>query len=202
MKITWYGHSCFKIETELGSAVLDPYAPGSVPGLSLPALEADVVLCSHEHHDHAYAAGVTLSGRTPGFDVRMVSVYHDEVRGLKRGRNTIHVLTAESLRFAHCGDLGHRLSPAQLRELGPVDILAVPVGGFYTIDAVTAKEVCDSIGAKILLPMHYRSATAGYDVLTGVESFTGLYDSALSEYIDGNSVTLSGKPTATRVIVL
>ena len=113
MKITWYAHSCFLVETESGSAVLDPYAPGSVPGLSLPPLEADLVLCSHEHSDHNYRAGVKLSGKAAELRVEKIQTFHDEKQGALRGPNTIHALEAEGLRVAHLGDLGHRLSEAQ-----------------------------------------------------------------------------------------
>ena len=103
MKLTWYGHSCFLLETAEGSVLLDPYSPGSVPGLQLPELTADLVLCSHNHRDHGYREGVKLSGRTPALRVERLETFHDEKGGVLRGTNTVHILEAEGLRVVHLG---------------------------------------------------------------------------------------------------
>lgn len=174
MKITWYGHSCFKVSFDGGSVVFDPYADGSVPGWTLPQLSADAVLCSHRHDDHAGAGKVTLSGREPDCKVETVECFHDAEHGAKRGANTIHILTADGVRVAHLGDLGHEPDEAQLAAIGAPDVLLIPVGGFYTIDAATAAAVAEKIGARITVPMHYRGEGFGYDVIGTVEEFTVL----------------------------
>ncbi len=174
MKITWYGHSCFLVESAEGSLVFDPYAPGSVPGLSLPELRADAVICSHAHADHAYADGVSLSGRAPSFKLHSLDTWHDELGGQKRGANTMTVLEAEGLRVLHMGDLGHMLSAQELSALGRVDVLLIPVGGYYTIDARQAAELARLIAPGITVPMHYRGEGFGYDVIGGVEEFLAL----------------------------
>lgn len=174
MKITWYGHSCFKVSFDGGSVVFDPYADGSVPGWTLPQLSADAVLCSHRHDDHAGAGKVTLSGREPDCKVETVECFHDAEHGAKRGANTIHILTADGVRVAHLGDLGHEPDEAQLAAIGAPDVLLIPVGGFYTIDAATAAAVAEKIGARITVPMHYRGDGFGYDVIGTVEEFTAL----------------------------
>ena len=174
MKLTWYGHSCFLLETAEGSAVFDPYAPGSVPGWLLPPLTADCALCSHQHSDHNWAEGVTLTGRTPAFKVETLDTWHDEEKGALRGPNTIFAVEAEGLRVAHLGDLGHELSPEQLAALGRIDVLMIPVGGFFTIDAATADRVAAAIGAPVVIPMHYRGADYGYDKIGPVEDFLAL----------------------------
>lgn len=174
MILTWYGHSCFLLETAEGSVVFDPYAPGSVPGLTLPALRADAVLCSHGHRDHGYAEAVTLSGRKPGFRVTEIDSFHDDKHGLLRGKNTIYVVEAEGKRVAHLGDLGHELNDRQLAALGRIDLLLIPVGGHYTIDAQTAARTAEAIGARLTVPMHYRGAGFGYDVIGPVEDFLAL----------------------------
>ena len=179
MKLTWYGHSCFLLETAEGSAVFDPYAPGSVPGWLLPPVTADAALCSHGHGDHNWAEGVTLTGREPRFRVEALHTWHDEAQGALRGDNTIHVVEAEGKRVAHLGDLGHELSPEQLRALGRVDVLMIPVGGFFTIDAATAQRVAKAIGAPVVIPMHYRGADFGYDKIGPVEDFLALRDDVL-----------------------
>lgn len=174
MKITWYGHACFKIDTAEGSLVTDPYSPGSVPGLRLPALAADRVLCSHGHSDHSFAAGVTLSGREPELKISLIPCFHDGERGRLRGENLISVIDAEGLRIVHLGDLGHARSQEQLRALGNVDVLLLPVGGFYTIDANQAQALCTALRPRIVVPMHYRSGAYGLSNVAPVEDFLRL----------------------------
>ena len=174
MKLTWYGHSCFLLETAEGSVVFDPYAPGSVPGWRLPPLTADKVLCSHQHADHNWAEGVTLSGRTPAFRLQALNTWHDGEQGALRGPNTIYVVEAEGRRVAHLGDLGHELSAEQLAALGKIDVLLLPVGGFFTIDAAQAARTAEAIGAPVVIPMHYRGAAFGYDKIGPLEDFLAL----------------------------
>ena len=188
MKLTWYGHSCFLVESDSGSAVLDPYSPGSVPGLTLPALTADTVICSHGHRDHFYPQGVRLSGGENRMEVTRIPSFHDGLKGLLRGENTITVLEAEGLRLAHLGDLGHLLEPEQLARLGHIDVLLIPVGGHYTIDAAQAARLADQIGAGITIPMHYRGEGFGYDVIGPVEDFLSLRERVVC--LETNSLEL------------
>lgn len=174
MTITWLGHSCFLLESGGFRALLDPYH--EVQGLPDLSAEADAVYCSHDHFDHAYTEKVRLtSGRTNPFSVTEVRTFHDDKGGSLRGTNVIRKFTAGGVSVAHFGDLGHPLSPEQLKELGPCDAILIPVGGFYTIDAATAKAVADSVGAPVVVPMHYRNGPVGFDVLSTLEDFTGLY---------------------------
>ena len=174
MKLTWLAHSCFLVETAEGSVVFDPYAPGSVPGLCMGEVTADAVICSHEHSDHNWREGVKLTGRKPGFAIRQLETWHDDAGGSLRGPNTITVLEAEGLRVAHLGDLGHPLSAEQLQALGPVDVLLIPVGGYFTIGPETAWAVAQAIKPRILVPMHYRGEGFGYDVIGPVSDFLAL----------------------------
>ena len=176
MRLTLYGHACFRAETEAGSVVFDPYSPGSVPGLTLPPLTADAVSCSHGHRDHNFSAGVRLSGKTPGFALRAVPSFHDDQGGALRGENRITVLEAEGLRLVHLGDLGHELGEEQVRAIGRPDVLLIPVGGFYTIDAETAARVVQALRPRLAIPMHYRGAGFGYDVIGPVEDFAARFE--------------------------
>ena len=143
MHLTWNGHSCFTLETQQGKLVLDPYRPGSVPGLPDLKLEADGVYCSHQHDDHAGAELVTLSGRGHTVQVEEIETYHDPEQGALRGKNTIRIFIAEGLRVAHLGDLGCELTAEQIQRLAGLDALLFPVGGFYTIDAQQARKVVE-----------------------------------------------------------
>ena len=174
MKITWYGHSCFQLDSTNGSAVFDPYAPGTVPGLALPQITADAVICSHGHGDHNYAQGVTLTGNRPGFSVTQVNTFHDGNKGAQRGENLVTAIDAEGMRVVHLGDLGHPLSAEQIKELGKVDVLLIPVGGYYTIDAQVAAMIVSVLAPRITVPMHYRGEGFGYDVISTADAFLRL----------------------------
>lgn len=189
MKIIWHGHSCFSVEAEGYTVVFDPYADGSVPGYAPLRLGADAVYCSHGHADHSAAELVTLSSRGCPLSVDTIASFHDPVRGLKRGKNTIHILRAEGLRVAHLGDLGHMLSAGRLDALRGVDALMIPVGGYYTIDAATAKKLVDAIAPRVILPMHYRDGGRGYDIIAELADFTDLCDNIVR--YDTNTLELT-----------
>lgn len=199
MKLTWLGHACFFLETEEGSAVFDPYMPGSVPGIELPQITADAVICSHGHRDHCYAEGIRLSGHSPDFSVKQYSSFHDDEHGKKRGENLITVIDAEKQRVVHLGDLGHTLSPELLSELGYVDVLMIPVGGFYTVNAITALEIVKKISPRITVPMHYRGNGFGYDVISTVDEFTAGAENA--KIIDCSSLEITPETEAMTAVL-
>ena len=205
MRITWHGHSCFTLETAEGSVVLDPYADGSVPGLAPLRLTADAVLCSHEHQDHGAREVVALTGQTPAFGVETISTFHDPEGGALRGENTIHIISAEGMRVAHLGDLGCDLTPEQRERLRRVDVLMLPIGGYYTIDAHQARTLATPLFPRIILPMHYRSATNGYrfgyEVLGLLGNFTSVCPREALVYYKENSLEVT-KSTRNQVALL
>ena len=174
MKITWCGHACFLLESECGSVVFDPYAPGKVPGWKLPELTAELVVCSHGHTDHNWTEGVTLSGRPFTGELTQIPSFHDDRRGALRGENTITLVEAEGLRAVHMGDIGCMLTPEQIAALGRVDVLMIPVGGHYTVDAREAWEIVQALRPSIVIPMHYRGKGFGFPVIGKVEPFLKL----------------------------
>ncbi|MDO4649625.1 MAG: MBL fold metallo-hydrolase [Eubacteriales bacterium] len=165
MKVTWIGHSCFKVESNGYTIVIDPYAAGSVPGLRPVNVTADQVLCSHEHSDHNGRDEVSLTGREETespFKVEILPTWHDEVHGAKRGNNRIFVISDGEQRIAHFGDLGCDLTEEQMEALKGLDVALIPVGGFYTIDGNQAAEVIRALNPKIVIPMHFRDDQAGF----------------------------------------
>ena len=178
VNITWYGHSCFKLECRGYSVVLDPYANGKVPGLPPLALTADAVYCSHYHDDHGCAEAVRLvSGGAPcPFAVTELETEHDGEGGRLRGMNTVRIFTAGRLRVAHMGDVGRPLRKHEAETLRGVDALLIPVGGYYTIDAAQAAEMVDIISPRVTIPMHYRSGDIGFSVLAAPDDFVKRFD--------------------------
>ncbi len=165
MEISHIGHSCFKIKGKNTTIVIDPYDPKKV-GYKLPKLEADVVLLSHKHADHSYLEGVReyrLVVETPGeyelagTFIYGIQTYHDENKGSERGENTIFQMEIDGFSLLHLGDLGHELATETLEKLTDVDVLMIPVGGVYTIDAKTAVKVIASIEPAVVVPMHYQT---------------------------------------------
>lgn len=177
MKITYIGHACFLIEDNAGhTLVTDPYESGSVPGLADHGVTADEAICSHDHYDHNDSKGVrkpqtVWDGR---FDIKTVQTFHDDVRGAARGRNNISIITVDGLKIVHMGDIGCELTGSQIDDLKNCDVLMIPVGGFYTIDARQAYEMTAKIDPKAVIPMHFRGKTYGYDVIATNEEFVGL----------------------------
>jgi L-ascorbate metabolism protein UlaG (beta-lactamase superfamily) len=180
MRIKWLGHACFLVTSEGGVRIItDPYAVGG--GINYSPIEetADVVLVSHDHGDHNNVSAVqgkpeVIKGpgtkTAKGIGFRGVATSHDTSQGTQRGFNTIFCFTADDLTLCHLGDLGHVLSQAQVTEIGPVDILFVPVGGFFTIDATVADQVCNQLRPKVIVPMHFKTSKCAYPI-AGVEDF-------------------------------
>lgn len=174
--ITWLGHSCFKVRWEDYLVVFDPYEDGSVPGFGPVRETANMVLCSHEHGDHNFREGITLvdAGKEPPFQVLELSSWHDGEQGARRGANVIRILENDQIRIAHLGDLGCLPSDEELEPLKGVDVLMVPVGGYYTIDAGQARRLVEAVKPRVVIPMHYRGSGFGYDVISPVEDYLKL----------------------------
>jgi L-ascorbate metabolism protein UlaG (beta-lactamase superfamily) len=191
-KLRWFGQSFFQLETTKGKKVV--FDPHAIPEFGRHAVQADIVLCSHLHTDHTqlgviqdvkaarvfYGLEVTKKGRPADWKkvnekvgaigIRSVPLYHDPNEGMSRGKNAAFVVRADGLTFCHLGDLGHELTPAQAKAIGPVDVLMVPVGGIYTINGSQAKKVVAQLKPRLyVLPMHY--GVPGYEDLLPLDEF-------------------------------
>lgn len=181
MIITWQGHSCFKIQDKTGTdgitLITDPF--NKEIGIKPPNCEADVVTVSHNHDDHNNVS--TLRGKpfvidcAGEYDVKGVLVegvdsFHDDKEGELRGSNVIYRIELDDISVVHLGDLGGPLTDSQLEKLVGTDILLVPVGGKYTLDAKGAVEVISQIEPRIVIPMHYKTDGLKLDI-DGVDKF-------------------------------
>jgi len=220
-KLTWLGQSAFVLETATGTRiVMDPIPKGL--GYDLPAgLKADAITISHEHPDHNNVAlvinkprilrGLTadkkgwtkIDEKVKDVAIRSVGVYHDDKRGAERGLNTVFVFETGGLRIAHLGDLGHLLTDEQLSAIGSVDIVLVPVGGVFTIDAYQATRVVDQLHPRlVVVPMHYKTPVVTVKELEPVDEFLERKANVVHEA--GNTLTLTpvkARP-AVQIVVL
>jgi L-ascorbate metabolism protein UlaG (beta-lactamase superfamily) len=103
--------------------------------------------------------------------IRALPTYHDTSKGSERGNNLLFVIEADGLRVAHFGDLGHVLDAATVKELGPIDVLMLPVGGFYTIDPAEATAVMESVKPAVTIPMHFKTPKCEFPIAP-VDEFT------------------------------
>lgn len=215
LKLRWFGHACFLLTSPSGTTVLmDPF--GESVGYAVPRLKVDAVTISHDHFDHNNTAaaqpgakiirGLTETGwatlHETVAEVKLFTVptYHDAEQGAKRGRNAIFVFQVGGLTVAHLGDLGHVLSAEQQRAVGPVDVLLLPVGGFYTIDAAQATQVMNQLKPKIVIPMHFKTDRTANLPIAGVEEF--LQGKPKVQRVQGNELSISSLPAETTILVL
>ncbi|KKS31837.1 hypothetical protein A2380_01990 [candidate division WWE3 bacterium RIFOXYB1_FULL_43_24] len=180
MEITYIGHSCFKIKGKKDlTIVIDPYDPKI--GYKLPKMDADILLTTHNHFDHYNISGVSgykLLIDGPGeYEVNGAFIYgiptfHDDKKGDERGTQTMYVIDIDGFTLMHLGDLGHELNTELLEKISKVDVLMIPIGGVYTINAEKAAQVISSLEPGIVLPMHYKTDDlVGFDDLQGLDKF-------------------------------
>lgn len=171
MKLIWHGHACFTLVFLKESIIIDPYENESVPGLPPLKLKGNLVLMSHDHADHHGINPIEIISQPMQAKVTKINTYHDRQLGQLRGSNVIHMIEAEGLRIVHLGDLGCSLTEDQIKLLLGCDVLMIPIGGHYTIDAIEAHRVVKQLHPRVIIPMHYRGESFGYDVLAPVDDF-------------------------------
>ena len=211
MKLKWLGHSCFLITSDTGLRIItDPYTSGGGIRYAPVNEAADIVMVSHDHFDHNAVSSVpgkpeVVTGNgvrdVKGIQFRGVATYHDTSRGGERGANTVFCFFVDGVKLCHLGDLGHKLSREQIDEIGAVDILLVPVGGFFTIDAKVAGQVCDDLDPRVVVPMHYKTPKLDFPV-AGVEDF--VRDKENVKRLDSSEVEFKPGtlPEVTEIVVL
>lgn len=211
MTIEFLGHSCFKLTESTGTSVVcDPYSPKT--GYDMPEVTADAVTVSHHHFDHDNISAVKGNPviidkecryGLPGVEIEAIKSFHDGQRGKLRGENVIFKFRMDGIDICHLGDLGEACSSELIDALLPVNVLLIPVGGVYTIDAKMAKEYVDRIMPDVVIPMHFREKGCNIDI-DKVDEFIDMFDEEYIEQTDGNAIELmrSDLNGDTKVILL
>jgi len=229
IKVRYYGNSFFVIESNKGVRIC--FDPHMITEYGRPPddLKADVVLISHNHVDHTRvdalanwhdkddakkpkiirglkgtglrADWAAVDEKIGGVKIRSVGLYHDDMEGLRSGKVSAFIVEMDGWRICHLGDLGHMLSPAQLKAIGEVDVLMIPVGGIYTINGSEAKKVMAQIKPKqYVFPMHY--GTKFFDDLLPVNEFLDGQKKERVAESDDNQLTLNRDPARPRPLTV
>lgn len=165
MIVSWHGHACISIQFNGYTIVIDPHDGLSI-GLKKPSLKADLVLVTHDHFDHN-AVGLVSKEKTRVIkqfygeaivdDIKIAGykTYHDKIRGKRRGENAVYVIEIKGVKIAHLGDLGEIPEQPVLERLAGVDLLAIPVGGTFTIEPDEAWSIVEKTKPLNIMPIHY-----------------------------------------------
>lgn len=213
--VWWYGQACLRIKGKSTSIVIDPY-DGEFTGLGKLKLEADIVAVTHDHGDHNNVSAVSgiSEGKNPfvlngpgeyeiaGVNVVGIPSFHDDKGGADRGKNTIYSINVDDVNFVHLGDLGQKqLTQAQVEALSACDVLFIPVGGTYTINADDAPDIISALEPKIIVPMHYFVDGLKFK-LDPVSKFLGAMGKEKLEPVAKLSVSQERMPQEVEVVVL
>jgi L-ascorbate metabolism protein UlaG (beta-lactamase superfamily) len=231
VSIEWYGQSCFLIKTEDGVWIcIDPFDPEKMP-YSLPEGPVTLAFASHDHFDHNNLGGVypsiaikggaggamvtdplkmippygtyTFSTDSTTYSLTVVPSYHDDANGEKRGLNTISVWEIDGFRIVHLGDLGSGLDAEQMKAIGRPDVLMIPVGGYYTIDAEQAHKIVDQLSPHIVIPMHFKTKALGDKLpISGVEGFLQGWKEVTKAQGSVLSLKQGGLPEGPEIVLL
>lgn len=203
--LKWLGHACFVVTSAEGKKlVIDPFSKLGYPS---PEVSANVVLVSHNHFDHSTVdtikdnpeviRGLNSDGdwndvdqTVAGFHIKSFACYHDSKSGVVRGKNTIFLIEVDGLRLVHLGDLGHVLNDKTARAIGRVDVLMIPVGGYFTIGPDEAWKVVDQLAPRVIVPMHYKTPVVGKLPIGPVDDFTAKRAKASMRQLKSNTATL------------
>jgi L-ascorbate metabolism protein UlaG (beta-lactamase superfamily) len=210
MRLTWYGHAAFLLETEHPPRriIMDPFAPES--GYQAINEPADLVTLSHENlRFHSHLASVqgtpaVLQGLTcppgeqlwEGLPLRAVTVFENVQH---EGPNAIIKLTVDGLTVTHMGDCGHALDAATLAAIGQTDVLLALTGGPPTLSLPDLLDVVERLRPAWIVPMHFRTVPLKLNLLP-LEAFLTTFAAYPLRRVGAASVTLSradlpAKPT-------
>ncbi len=209
MDIIWYGHACFRLKDRNTTVVTDPYNKSL--GLTLPRPKADIVTVSHANPHHSYIEAVKGEFKVvdgPG-EYEIGGTFVTGVRMLppKKQDNTptqnnnIFVIYLDDIAVCHLGDITHIPSQNQVEDMGNIDVLLIPVGGYNALNAAQAAEVISVIEPYIVIPMHYNLPDLAIN-LDPVSKFLKEMGIAQAEAVDQLKLTKSALPEETQIVLL
>jgi L-ascorbate metabolism protein UlaG (beta-lactamase superfamily) len=218
MRLRWFGQSAFLLSGDAGTVMIDPFdgplarergTQWDYPDIE--GVEPDLLLITHEHFDHANQDAIggdpqvirstAGSFETPVGDVLAVASEHDASAGTERGPNSIFCFELDGLRVCHMGDFGQSaLRDEQRAAIGEPDVLLVPVGGHFTIDAEAAAELVRALDPAVVVPMHYGNPAVGLP-LAPVDDFLALMEDRELQRSDGSEVELERPESGATVVV-
>jgi len=212
MNITWYGHSCFKLQSKDIILITDPF--DKKIGLKPPFGTADIVTVSHDHYDHNNFT--TLKGNpflidsAGEYEIKKVSIrgiesYHDNENGKERGSNIIFVIEMEDINICHLGDLGQKsLQDKQIEKIGQVDILFIPIGGVFTLGWKEASNIISQIEPRIIIPMHYKIPGIKGDLLKldDISNFSKEHGISSNDAVDKLNIKKKDLPQDEETVII
>jgi len=179
MRIEWLGHSAFLLTSKEGTRIItDPYQAGSYGGAinyDQINLQADAVTISHSHPDHSYVDSLSgkprIINQAGRFVIKEIIVngftcFHDAQKGGSRGENIVFSLKIDGMNVVHLGDLGHQLDDSKVTQIGPIDVLFIPIGGSATIGSKEAEKLISNTKPKLVIPMHFKTKKIGFNFET------------------------------------
>ena len=209
MKLQYLGHASFRIISEMGTTIVcDPYNSNMV-GFDMARVRCDVVTMSHHHGDHdcmdsivgsPAELDVELACAADDVAIESIETFHDSELGAKRGKNLVFTFLVDGLKVVHMGDIGC-FDEKVVAKIKDCDVLLIPVGGTFTVDATGAKQYVDSVKPKIVIPMHYKTEEHSFNV-DGVDKFLSLFDSERVTVSESDTLTLYDAPANEEVEVV
>lgn len=195
IEIKWLGHACFSITCRGYTVVIDPYNSDYTVGYPKLHVRADKLLISHEHYGHNYRQGVVLSGRSERdcpFEISTIEVWHDNMRGITRGKCLVHILEAEGMKLVHTGDIGTQLTSGEVGRLFGADALMVTAGSCTALPSQEVWRMCDELFPRVIIPMHYRFDGHGARRLERVSDMINYFESPdMAHYYDTDTFCLT-----------
>ena len=201
MRIEWIGHACFRLTAQDGTTVItDPYDESV--GIDMIELKADLITMSHEHHDHnetSMIVGDPVIARGPqlasvgSVTARAVNSWHDDAQGKLRGFNTVRIFGVDGLKIVHMGDQGCMPSEDVLEAIEDADVMMIPVGGTYTVDAAGAKAIIERAKPRCVIPMHVKTAHCPYPIAK-VDTFLAVMGAQGAEPVSELDITEGAVP--------
>lgn len=210
MEITWYGHSCFRItERNMATVIADPFDSKAV-GYNPLKLKGDIVTVSHAKPGHNHISVIKpepfiIDG--PGeFEVGGVFITgiqtSKESRDNGKVRNVIYLIDYNGITILHLGGIDRVPTQNEVEDLGPVNVVLVPIGGEPGLTASKAAEVISLLEPNVVIPMHYATPDSKI-TLDPVAKFLkemGLAEMAIVPTFKANSI--SALPEETQVVLL